>query len=462
MRQHLSDTLCRIVRPLIGTCLLACGMIFLSGCEENIGPETVEEEVALSLRVDKVFQEKAYIRLNHDGSQDDFWYYVVTQDMQTEASALLEAELAGILEAHGEIVGNVGTNRNITVENLDAKTDYRIVASRIYPDGKLAGEPAELVFTTLRDPDVFELHPSWEIKYKERKVAADDPNDETEVFTCTVGDSKDTYVPCLLAKSDFENVYKGNLRFCFEDYVAFRNLENVKWPNVIKSEACEHEEDRLRHGDYILFMVGVDAEGELTGYYARTDLTISQETPMEDYRRWIGKWTLTGMCGEKKITYPVEISPDENNLYFRMSGWESTTVESDFTNFVAEYPVLLYFDKSSGDVRVVSEAFPDIDNQALADFYDFFLYGCVEIDYDGMRMEIPIDLANLMIARFSLASDNRAVAYPEIFSFDLYGVHYDVPFLYFNYSYSSALYAGLTPLTVDSIVPRIDTIILER
>lgn len=158
----------------------------------------------------------------------------------------------------------------------------------------------------------------------------------------------------------------------------------------------------------------------------------------------------------------MEITPEENNLYLRMAGWEHTTAAEYFAALPYERPILLYFEKSTGFVYVVSEEIKDFEDPALADFYDFYLYGCVEIMYGDELTEVPVDIPNLRIARFALADDNHAVAKPEIFSFDLNGVHYDAPFLYFNYSYISLLYAGLVPVTTDSVVPRIDTMRLER
>jgi len=447
-----------LVKFILSTALAVC----LSGCTENIEPEISYDEVKVSLRLDQTFQEKAYVRLNHDGAAEDYWYYVVTQDMETEAEAILKASLQFILETEGEIVANVGTNRNITLDGLEPKTSYKVVASRILPDGTPTGNVAELVFTTLRDPDVFESHPSWNISYKERRVSEDDPDTETEVFECAVGGSEDTYVPCLLSKDDFTRAYGGNLRACFEDYVAFRNLENVKWPNVIKSEPCEYTEDRLRHGEYILFMIGIDDEGGLTGYYSRTDCTIVQEEATDAYRRWVGRWTLSGRCGDQTISYPVEIAPDENNLYYRMYGWESTSADEYFKTLPEQLPLLLYFEKSTGFAYVVSEELADLPDETLAEFYDFYLYGCVEIEYNGAMTEVPVDVANLRIARFSLTDDNHASVLPEVFSFDLNGVHYDAPFLYFNYSYISMMYNALAPVTADSFVPRISTMTLER
>lgn len=458
------NTLGRTLRKTLYMAFVFSGMLSVTGCVDGIGPETVEDDTLVSLRVDEVFQEKAYIRLTHDGSQEDYWYYMLTRDMESDAKALIEGEIKAVLAEKGGIPVNVGTNRNLTFEDLEPKTDYRVIAARILQDGVITGNIAVLDFITLRDPDVFELHPAWSVKYMERRVSDDDPDLESEVFTCTVSDdaAEDTYVPCLLTKKDFETTYKGSLRACFEDYVAFRNLEHVKWPNVVTDESCEHVEDRLRHGDYIVFMIGIDSAGGLNGYYAMSEFTLAQETALDSYRRWVGKWTLSGKYDDKKITYPVEIAPDENNLYFRMSGYESTTAEDYQKTVPSELPILLYFEKSTGDVYVVSEELPELADTRLAELYDFFLYGCVEIDYGGYPTMVPVDIPNLRIAKLTLEDDNHATAVPEIFSFDLNGVHYDAPFVYFNYSYVFGSYTSLVPVTMDSAVPRIETIKLER
>ena len=73
----------------LGTVVSLCMMIAFTGCSGNIEPEVPADEVVVSLRLDQVFQEKAYVRLNHDGSQDDYWFYIVTEDLETEAGYLI-------------------------------------------------------------------------------------------------------------------------------------------------------------------------------------------------------------------------------------------------------------------------------------------------------------------------------------------------------------------------------------
>ena len=444
--------------------LILCAMTLLSACSEKVEPEQRDETVNLTLRLDQVFLEKAYIRLLHDGAPDDFWYYMLTDDFQTEASVLIEAELERVLNADGKIRGNVGTNKNITLEGLQPKTEYRIIAARITPAGKVTGEVAELVFETDRNPDVFEEWPAWKITYKERRVAADDPDMETEVFTCAVNDeaSDEPYIPCLITKKDFASAYGSNLRRCFEDYISYCNSLNYKWSDEISTTASEFVQDRLVHDDYVLFMIGVDAEGKLTGYYSKTEFTLEQEKATEAYMAWLGEWKLTGMTNSGMLEYTVEIVPDERNLYYKMYGYEIHTINGleEIPNI---RPLKLYFEKKTGDVYVISEALPDIeDNQALADFWDFFVYGSVEVMYGDQLTIIPVDIPNIRIASFSLDDASHASAKGAEISIDLYDKHYDTNFVTFNYFYLSLLGEFNYVLKSSDLVMRTNTMRFEK
>jgi hypothetical protein len=101
-------------------------------------------------------------------------------------------------------------------------------------------------------------------------------------------------------------------------------------------------------------------------------------------------------------------------------------------------PLTLYFEKSSGDIYVISEQLPDIkDNQALADLYDFFAYGTVEVVYNDIPTVIPVDMSNMRIARFSMTGTNRAQGFNTSVSIDLYGSYYNTEFVAFNYYYEA-------------------------
>lgn len=437
---------------------LICAVVSLYSCSDMKSELEVTEDVVFGLRVDEIQIDKAYIRFTHDGSQDDFWSYLVTEDMTTDGAELLNKQLSEELDGTEKIVANVGVNKSIRIEDLEAKTSYRVVASRISEAGDLVGNLAELTFTTLRDPDVFEKHPDWTIVYKERVGSEGNPNLKLEVFSCIVDgeESTDTYVPVVISKDDFVKDCGSSIRTCFESYVYYLdNTENVHWPDEVTSASTEFSQDRLRHGDYMLFMVGVDTLGTLTGYYAQTEYNLAQEEMTDEYKKWLGDWVILGKSMEEtEIRYDVKIEADENNLFYRMSGWESTTAADYFIDPVAlptQLPIQLYFEGEK--VYFVSEALKEVSDFNISEMYDFYFYGCVMMGESLM----PIDIPNLKIASLKFTDDSHAAITPEIFKFEMDGFQYELTFVLFEYSYKSMLYDGLVPVTYDSMVPLIET-----
>lgn len=470
MHMNLLNNLKRLVLSATGIAMLFGGVMCFTGCVDLDVPQDNTDVIEITLRLDETFQEKVNVRLNHNGTAEDYWYYMLTQDFESDAKQLLAAEIRETIASDTVLIGNVGTNKNITFENLKARTTYRAIAAIIAPDGRILGEVADLVFETKRDPAKFEIWPAWQITYKERRVAPEDPDQETDVFSCTVaeGDTLQTYIPCVLSKADFEKYYKAEVRDCFEDYIDYRNSLNVKWVSEVKNKTFEYTQDRFMSGDYMLFMIGVDKTGELTGYYAQKECTIKQETPSDAYKAWIGTWKLKGECLKKTddgqtrtLEYNIDIVPTEHNLYYELYGYDPHTMDG-LSDIPSTIPLKLQFEKSSGDVYVMSEQLPDIkDNQALADFYDFFVYGSVEVIYYDVLTVIPVDMENLPIARFSLTDSSHAKGYGTNISIDLYGEHYNTKFVAFNYFYSSL---GLFNYILSSadLVLRTETITLEK
>lgn len=438
-------------------------LVSLSSCSDLTSELEVTDSVVFGLKVDEVHMDKAYVRFTHTGSQDDFWYYLVTKDTNSDAKTLLKENVAGVLEKEGKLVANNGVNKSLLIDSLSAKTDYRVIASCITEQGEFFGNVAELSFVTLRDPAVFEENPNWMVGYKERAFSKANPNLEQDVFTCRVLDttSVETYVPVVLSKDEFQRDFNGNVRSCFESYIYYlNNTEKVRWQDEVSSVGSEFTQDRLRHGDYMLFMIGVDTLGSLTGYYAQTEWKNEQEKMSDEYEAWLGKWAVIGETKEgNSVRYDVEILPEENNLYFRMKGWEATTAANLFTssamNVPEELPILLYFEKKTGKVYFVSEDLKDVADFNNAEMYDFYFFGCVEINGGLVSVSMP----NIRIASLAFKDDNHreAIITPEVFTLDMDGQVINAPFLLMEYSYIDFYWGSLIPVTADSKVPLIST-----
>ena len=447
--------------------LIAFVLAAFTGCEELGNLMTQDDGVTVGLRVDGVGQDVAHIRLTHNGSAEDYWFCMNTTNLDAEARDVLERTLSDIVREEGEIEARTGVNRNVTFKGLAAKTTYRAIASRIDAYGNIVGNVADLKYATMRDPAVFEERGDWNMTYLKREQSEDDPDVENDVFRCDVSDTTETFVPVIISKSDFADAY-GNLndeqtrsaavRSCFEDYVEYRNSEHAKWSKLISNKDCSYSQERLRSGDYWLFMMGITRDGELTGYYSCDDHLMEQEPMLAAYQDWLGTYTVTEETpSSQPLEYQVTIEAEENNLYMRMKGWEQTAkLPSELSTVPQGCPILLYFEKSTGDVYVVSEDLQNIETDA-AGVYDFFVYGLVYMD-ETLSL---IDLPNLRLARLSL-KDKVVTATPERFTYVEDGKAKSSEFDSFCYVYTTVIWPQLTPLTEDVKVIRISNMKMTK
>lgn len=444
-------------RYLIFNLLIATLSVFvisLTGCENELDTVETADQVVVTLSVDQLFQEKAFIRVRHDGGNGQFWFHFLTEDLESDASGLIKEELKETYDFYGEILGEVGVNKSVTFENLKARTDYRVIAAAVTETGKICSNIAELTFCTMRDPAVFEINENWDISYTRRAASEEDPNVETEYFTVTSSDSL-TYYPFVVLKSDFKNYYNNDIRTCFESYVEFRNSENVKWSRIIMQSDSTHTQDRLRSNDYIAFMMGIDEEGVLTGYYACKEIKIAQETPSEAYVGWLGTWTVTGSAHDNTPrSYEITIKADENNLYYKMYGWEGDNASSYYTDVPQTLPITLYFEKSTGNAYVVSGFLGEPVEDIL-----FYIYGNGYINGEAT----PINIENLKVARFTNVNGKPILAAEKYAVYDNAGNYLTDNYFSFGYCYTMRGYEYLlAPFTPDNKVPDLNGIKIEK
>jgi hypothetical protein len=451
------------MKKLFYAVLAVCGLLSAVSCEDAFDTE-IASEVKLGLRVDEVGQNEVYLRLTHDGAADEYWFCMEpTDNFDADAREILERTIRNIIRQEGNLTVRVGVNRSLAFEGLQAQTRYRAIAAMVNDKAEIVGEIAEVTFETKRDPAVFtDLGASglWRMSWSKRITSSDDDL-EYDVFKCEVTDTSHTFVPMIISKADFKNYYYDDHRSFFEDYVESSSEENVKWNKVIRNKTSEYTQERLRSGEYWMFMIGVTEDGELTGYYAQEERTFVQEQQTAEYAKWLGLWTLTEITpSSKPIQYNVTITAEENNLYLRMAGWEYTDeIDAALREVPFQLPVLLYFEKSTGYVYVVSEEMAELPTVAAADMYDFYLYGLVSMDSNLSLINIP----NLRIARFVMNDDERSVTVtPERFTYTEGDKAKSALFESFCYTYIWTLWPELSPLTPDVRVISLNNLKMEK
>lgn len=439
---------------LLLVAMSAC-VFALTGCDKDLDDNAAAGQVVVKLSVDELFQEKAEIRVRHNGSSDQFWFSFVTEDLTSNPEDLFVAELNETLEIYGRIEGSVGVNKRVVFENLAPRRAYRAITAAITSTGKICSNVAALEFSTKRRSDDFFVNENWKIEYTRREISEVDQNVESELFTITSSDSL-TFCPFVVLKDDFKNLYNENVQKCFESYVDFRNSENVRWARAIMVADTSYTEDRLRSNEYIAFMMGIDKEGVLSGYYAMSEFELKQETPSAEYKNWLGKWLVTGETYDNMTKmYEISIEAEENNLYYNLYGWEGDVVAGYYTSVPTNLPISLYFEKSTGKAYIVSGFVGESDNDAL-----FYLYGNAFINDQIM----PIDIENLKVASFSYKNGEPYLS-PEKYSvYDAAGNQLTGQYMSFSYCYTlrGFEYVGYAPFTPDSKVPGLLGVRIEK
>ena len=366
------------ITTILKTILVGTMMVSFVSCQQSDPSEekVAATDVTILLDVDKVTLGTANIRVRHTAAADMPWVYMTTSDLETPASVLLEEKLAIEREDMQEIVAYTGTNKSILIDNLAPKSYYRFICQAIDAQtGKTIGTPSEIQFRTRRDPSVFEVNDNWSVTVGDRVVNNSDKM-EYDNFIIDSND-EESYLLVPLKVVDFEFYYSNDLQLFFEDFVSDFGLEvgSSKWKDIVKSGDMTWPEQRLRSGDWFIFLIGVDTEGELTGYYLKHELTVKQEEATAEYNRWLGKWEVISKDGIKM--FEIDVLPSENNMWYYLSGWESENVyqfDTKDQTLMAE----LFFDKETGEMCFISQYLNTmIDDAGSYDFYfsGTFTYG---------------------------------------------------------------------------------------
>lgn len=346
------------------------GLVFMAfaGCEKaSEQSASTLPEVTFTLELDKTTLEDAQIRVRHSGSADVCWVYMHTTDFETDAAELLSDKLMKDIEFYDEIVVDKGRNKSVQVGDLLPKTEYRFICAAIDPStGLIYGDAFEFVFKTRRDPAYFEQNDGWSVvREAERHIGED--NMEYDVFSCSSIDDK-PYVIVPILKSDYDKYYRSDKRSFFEDYVADFNIPvgDRKWLDVLEVGNAVIYEQRLRSGEWLVFMIGVDDNGELSGYWQCLDMTIERETPTADYLKWEGNWAVADKNGN--TLFNIEVKECESNMWYYVAGWERNNIYG-YNTADESWQFETYFDKTSKSMVFVSQYIKSVEADERIDFY---------------------------------------------------------------------------------------------
>lgn len=382
---------------ILKTIFLCAMMAMVVSCEDevNVGQPSVDEDLTFILKEDAVYLNTASIRIKHTGNEDTQWVYMNTDDLTTDADQLISERVAIESELTDQIVSYKGMNRSLNLKNLEARHTYRLIVKGIDPDsGSLYGKVGEITYKTRRDPDEWLENPNWSLTRKpERTQGVLEGSTELieyENFECKSTDDE-SYIILTLSKADFDSYkkddgHKDKIRTIFEDYHSDMSVADGYEDMILKGSGI-WKEQRLRSGDYVVYMIGVDEEGELSGLYKRADISIAQETPTEGYNKWLGWWEVSFADGNNP--WNVYIDDLDANMWFLSIGWEPESIAEPVYNMGLK----LYYDKSSEKIYFISQEVAASDDGSHIYYYATFPYG---------TYQTVLDIENIRVAEASM------------------------------------------------------------
>ena len=288
--------------------------------QEQEKPAELNENIKFTLELTEVTENTAKFKVKHDGAKTDTWHYFATTE--SDITAAIEAEVAALA---GKSVQS-STNKNVTVRGLEAETAYTFVVFGISTEGVVYGQPATLAFETTAAPiEGFQVNPAWYVEYvgeyeEGGKVYEDvvyvESSDENTYFTTA-------WPKAYFEEYGIEAIAQTEIEGWLEIFAEY----NITWNDILMSgntlsQVAIYPE--LGNEWYIL-AIGADNKGNLTGYYAMSELvTFVEEELTEGYAAWLGDWTFTGSNG---LTQNVTFSKGTANKTFKVTGYEGQSLE---------------------------------------------------------------------------------------------------------------------------------------
>ncbi len=285
----------------------------------NQNSSELNEALQLGVEVIKVEGLTATVRITSDGSDADTWYGFATteKDVYTAYQNKIKELVKG-----GEIKGLKNSPSFMTqAKNLKPYTKYNYIVFGINKNGEIYGAPAYAEFTS----GLVE-NENWKVNYNGKDVIGEGDYaheyDHTVKVTSTDNNKyfitaydKETYEAVdIKLIAEYEIAY---LKQWIESYNEANGTELTV--NHMLFEGDGIDALNIYPGDWYAIAIGVDENGELSGYYSSTEINIPEEVATDAYRSWLGKWTWTGSNG---VAWNVEFHKGINNMLYYMSGWE--------------------------------------------------------------------------------------------------------------------------------------------
>lgn len=308
-------------------------------------------KLSLSLVADPT-DRSALVKVTTTGDNSDKWYIFLTKDLDTPTASLCQSIVSSVVDLESKLQSG-----NLTKEfsGLTHYTKYRAVVMNVR-NGAVFGDPAEIVFKTTMRPIDPMLNPDWNVvcEGEGEITSGETTNKYRQVISCTTS-SSEMYFIMVISKESMK-YYDGQFDQFLIDAAAYMTAyieqynevysTNYTWADIAYRTSVREGYNLRTTGLYNAYAIGVEVSGAPTGKYAVSpDFEVTLPPMTEEYKAWLGNWTI----GDSKVKYNITIEDDreeDDNLY-KVYGWEGI---SDFDKF----PAYAELDKETGNLRFLA------------------------------------------------------------------------------------------------------------
>lgn len=340
----------------------------------------------------------------HMTSSDDKLYYLDLISSR-DYSKLYNSNIGQFIEGSAKnLIKDYITSgdSNTPFDALDAGDgDWVALAYEVDENGNPGDEYSMLQFET--KAITMRQDKSYELSYGGREMREDELGSfEADIINIVSHSDYSYYVDISYPEYINEN-YSGNPVNFFNDVLdqlATQLEDGEDFTKFIYEGDTELAFEKLRHGDWTAYAFGVDYLGNLTGNWSEIKFDIEEETPTEDFKKWLGTWSI----GSGKYFYNISISSAEANQYFAIEDWETGNDASDFANQEAKnYVFEASYDELTKSLVFTSQYLGTLKDDDIGVFDVCFLGN---ISYNGQIYSIT-DI-NTPIAKAKMGADGKS------------------------------------------------------
>lgn len=418
--------------------VLACGK------EQQVEvDEQLNEALELVVDVEDITYTSAKIKVTHNGAKSDTWYGFLTEIVGGDEEDLINMAVEAYMNGESDEGLRRSKNYVTVLKELTPGTSYKYIAFGLSADGKVYGSSASVEFETILSENVggngggdnggggavngMKINPAWTVNYVGEGVLNDQEYDNVVTVNST---DRNTYAITVVYASlwDVNDLYDMAVLFA-EDMVAYIDEYNDYYgtsytvADLLYSGSASDAFD-LDPGYYMAVALGITAEGKVSGLYAVSDVfEVKEQIPTEEYKAWIGDWTIVGENGvEMNVTFSRHVT----NKSFWMFGYEG----------FEDIPVDVEYSKDRNDLTFYAQLVQQshyLENAGLvADMYflgsdtDGYYYDIEDGEY-GIAIAGILDDGQRALVRYGVNTPN----YPKFVNM-FYAAYVDGDYYFFT------------------------------